>query len=107
MTRWRLDDERVAYPIYQVIARNKHELKKHPGFWNICVHKGLAPGPPDVPERGNPTDIPKAAGDWPQFNFIIYDSCIRNGFFDLDSLDGRRAQQYPLRLAPNESVGRK
>src|SRR3989454_496593 len=51
----------------------------------------LAPGPPDVPERGNPTDIPKAAGDWPQFNFIIYHSCIRNGFFDLDSLETIRS----------------
>ena len=91
MARWRLDDELVAYPIYEVIARNKQELKKHPGFWNICVHKGLAPGPPDVPERGNPTDIPKAAGDWPQFNFIIYHSCIRNGFFDLDSLETIRS----------------
>src|SRR5256712_9176337 len=53
MARWRLNDELVAYPIYEVIARNKQELRKHPGFWNICVHKGLAPGPPDVPERGD------------------------------------------------------
>jgi hypothetical protein len=91
MVRWRLDDENVAYPMYQSIARNKQELKKHPGFFNICIHKGLAPGPPDVPERGNPTDIPKAARDWPQFNFIIYHSCIRNGFFDLDALETIRS----------------
>jgi predicted TIM-barrel fold metal-dependent hydrolase len=100
MRRWRLDDEAVAYPMYEVIARNKQELKKHPGFWNICVHKGLAPGPPDTPERGNPTDIPKAATDWPQFNFIIYHSCIRNGFFDLDALETIRASEsgaVPLR----------
>ena len=102
MTRWRLDDELVAYPIYEVIARNKQELKKHPGFWNICVHKGLAPGPPDVPERGNPTDIPKAAGDWPQFNFIIYHSCIRNGFFDLDSLETIRSG--PTRVVQGAEV---
>ena len=102
MARWRLDDELVAYPIYEVIARNKHELRKHPGFWNICVHKGLAPGPPDVPERGNPTDIPKAAGDWPQFNFIIYHSCIRNGFFDLDSLETIRSG--PTRVVQGAEV---
>jgi hypothetical protein len=86
MRMWRLDDEAVAYPMFQSIANNAQELKAHPGFFNICIHKGLAPGPPDIPERGNPTDIPKAAKDWPQFNFIIYHSCIRNGFFDLDSL---------------------
>jgi len=102
MARWRLNDELVAYPIYEVIARNKQELRKHPGFWNICVHKGLAPGPPDVPERGNPTDIPKAAGDWPQFNFIIYHSCIRNGFFDLDSLETIRSG--PTRVVQGAEV---
>src|SRR2546422_901340 len=100
--QWRLDDEKVAYPSYEVIARNKQELKKHPGFFNICVHKGLAPGPPVVPERGNPTDIPKAAGDWPQFNFIIYHSCIRNGFFDLDSLETIRSG--PTRVVQGAEV---
>jgi hypothetical protein len=84
--QWRLDDEAVAYPSYEVIARNKQERKKHPGFFNICVHKGLAPGPPVIPERGFPTDIPKAATDWPQFNFIIYHSCIQPSFWDLQSL---------------------
>ncbi len=93
MARWRLDDEAVAYPFYEVVVNNKQELKKHPGFWNICVHKGLAPGPPDIPERGNPTDIPKAATDWPQLNFIIYHSCIRNGFFDLDALETIRGSE--------------
>jgi hypothetical protein len=102
MARWRLDDELVAYPIYDVIARNKQELRRHPGFWNICVHKGLAPGPPDIPERGNPTDIPKAARDWPQFNFIIYHSCIRNGFFDLDALETIRSG--PTRVVQGAEV---
>ena len=86
MMQWRLDDEAVAYPFYEVVVRNKAERAKHPGFFNICIHKGLAPGLPDIPERGNPTDIPKAAGHWPELNFIIYHSCIRNGFFDLDAL---------------------
>ncbi len=102
MRRWRMDDEQVAYPIYEVIAKNSQELKKHPGFWNICVHKGLAPGPPDVPERGNPTDIPKAAMDWPQFNFIYYHSCIRNGFFDLDALETIRSG--PTRVVQGAEV---
>jgi predicted TIM-barrel fold metal-dependent hydrolase len=35
------------------------------------------PIPPDTPERGNPVDIPKAARDWPNLNFIIYHSALR------------------------------
>ena len=89
--QWRLDDEKVAYPSYEVIAKNKQELKTRPGFFNICIHKGLAPGDPDIPERGNPTDIHKAATDWPQFNFIIYHSCIRPAFFDYESLKDIRS----------------
>jgi len=100
MRQWRLDDEAVAYPTYEVIARNTQMLKDHPGFFNICVHKGLAPGPPIIPERGFPTDIPKAATDWPQFNFIIYHSCIQPAFFDYQSLQEIRAGEsgaVPLR----------
>ena len=91
MRTWRLDDEAVAYPTYELIVKNKQELKRRPGFFNICVHKGLAPGPPDIPERGNPTDIPKAATDWPQLNFIIYHSGIRPAFFDYESLQEIRS----------------
>ena len=87
MTTWRLDDEVVAYPIYEVIARNKQELKRHPGFFNICIHKGLAASSPDDPEHGNPTDIEKAAQDWPHFNFLIYHSCIRPTFWMLAALE--------------------
>ena len=87
LRQWRLDDEEVAYPTYEVIVKNApNELKNHPGYFNICIHKGLAPGPPDIPERGNPTDIAKAVKDWPMFNFIIYHSCIRPAFFDYESL---------------------
>jgi len=74
MKVWRLDDEVVAYPIYQVIANNKDERKEHPGFFNLCIHKGLSPNPPDDPEHGNPDDLEKAATDWPHFNFLIYHS---------------------------------
>jgi predicted TIM-barrel fold metal-dependent hydrolase len=76
MRSWRLDDEKVAYPTYELIARHKEQLAPHPGFFNICIHKGFAPEPVDTPEQGNPTDIPKAARDWPQFNFIIYHACF-------------------------------
>jgi len=75
MRMWRLDDETVAYPTYALIARHGEQLRDHPGFWNICIHKGFSPAPFDTPEWGNPTDIPKAAADWPQFNFIIYHAC--------------------------------
>jgi hypothetical protein len=87
MTVWRLDDEAVAYPIYEVIAKNRQELRERPGFFNICIHKGLSPNPPDDPEHGNPIDIPKAATDWPEFNFCIYHSCIRPSFWVLESLN--------------------
>jgi hypothetical protein len=77
MRAWRLDDEAVAYPTYELISKNQKRPKKRPGFGNICIHKGLMPIPPDTPERGNPDDIAKAARDWPNLNFIIYHSAFR------------------------------
>jgi uncharacterized protein len=103
-TRWRLDDEAIAYPTYQVIARNKDQLKKHPGFFNICIHKGLSPnasqpgGPNNTPEWGNPDDMVKVATDWPQFNWIIYHSCIRPSFYPLQSLQD--IENLPGAMAP-------
>jgi uncharacterized protein len=91
-TRWRLDDEVIAYPTYEVIAANKRQLRKHPGFFNICIHKGLSAsgtqpgGPNNTPQYGNPDDIVKVATDWPDFNFIIYHSCIRPSFWVLQAL---------------------
>jgi len=87
MRNWRIDDEAVAYPMFEVIVRNKHMLKKRPGFFNICLHKGFSPNPPDDPEHGNPTDVPKAAKDWPELNFIIYHSCLRPAFFMFNALE--------------------
>jgi predicted TIM-barrel fold metal-dependent hydrolase len=90
--QWRLDDEVMAYPMYQVIARNKHMLKTHPGFFNMCIHKGLSPSPDfkvgtnNTPEFGNPDDMVKVATDWPHFNWIIYHSGIRPAFWVLQSL---------------------
>ena len=91
-TQWRLDDEAIAYPTYAIINANRHMLREHPGFFNICIHKGLSAsgtqpgGPNNIPQYGNPDDMVKAATDWPQFNFIIYHSCIRPSFWVLQSL---------------------
>lgn len=89
---WRLDDEVIAYPTYAVINANRDQLKQHPGFFNICIHKGLSAsgtqpgGAHNIPNYGNPDDMVKAATDWPQFNFIIYHSCLRPAFWSLQSL---------------------
>ena len=88
MRRWRMDDEQVAYPMYDLIVRNRHMLKTHPGFFNICIHKGLSTNAlPSQPELGHPADIPKAARDWPELNFVYYHACIRPGFWVLNALN--------------------
>jgi predicted TIM-barrel fold metal-dependent hydrolase len=73
---WRLDDEQIAYPTYEFIMRQRDQLRRHPGFRNICIHKGFSPAPIDQPEWGKPTDIPKASRDWPDLKFIIYHACF-------------------------------
>ena len=91
MRQWRHDDAEVAYPTFELIQKNYDRLKgKKPGFNNICVHKGLAPGPPD-PKRGHPDDLPKAARDWPKLNFITYHACIQPNFFLADTLEEVKA----------------
>ena len=103
-TRWRLDDEVIAYPTYQVIAANKKQLAKHPGFFNICVHKGLSAsgtqpgGANNIPQFGNPDDMVKVATDWPQFNWVIYHSCIRPSFWVLQALQD--IENLPGSMAP-------
>jgi hypothetical protein len=92
MMRWRLDDEKVAYPSYGVISEYQKKNKTtHPGFGTICVHKGLSTGAAPNPETGHPKDLPKAATDWPNLNFIIYHSCFRPGFFAFPALQELRA----------------
>jgi predicted TIM-barrel fold metal-dependent hydrolase len=91
MRRWRLDDEAVAYPTYELIASYRNHLKRRPGFFNLCVHKGLSTNAGPEPELGHPMDIPKAARDWPEFNFIIYHACIRPGFWVLNALNDIRS----------------
>jgi predicted TIM-barrel fold metal-dependent hydrolase len=107
-TRWRLDDEVIAYPTYAVINANENMLKTHPGFFNLCIHKGLAAnltqpgGPNNLAQWGNPDDMVKAATDWPQFNFIIYHSCIRPAFFVLQSLED--IENLPGAMSPTVLV---
>jgi len=83
MKRWRLDDEDQVYPTYELIDSyaTKERLLKYPGFRTVCVHKGLQATAGREPELGHPMDIPKAATDYPHFNFAIYHACIRPGFW--------------------------
>ena len=86
LRQWRHDDENVAYPTFELIQKYYAKLKdKKPGFNNICVHKGLVPPQPADPEHGHPADLPKAAKDWPNLNFITYHACIRPLAFLYDS----------------------
>jgi hypothetical protein len=83
MKLWRHDDEQVAYPTFELITKYARKLKGEiPGINNICVHKGLAHGLPDIPEYGHPADMPAALHDFPELNFITYHSCIKDTFFD-------------------------
>jgi hypothetical protein len=92
MARWRLDDPNVAYPMYELIMSSKYARlrREHPGMRNICIHKGLSTNASVTADAsiplGRPVDIPIAARDWPQLNFLIYHSCIRPGFWMLNAL---------------------
>jgi len=86
MRQWRHDDEAVAYPTFELIQSLYEKVKKEkPGFNNICVHKGLVDNMPPRPEVGHPSDLPKAAKDWPKLNFITYHACIQPAFFMYDA----------------------
>lgn len=65
---WWMDDERIAYPAY--------EYSRKAGIKNICVHKGL-PLPGWDLERSSARDVPKAALDFPDLNFLIYHSAFQ------------------------------
>jgi predicted TIM-barrel fold metal-dependent hydrolase len=87
MRQWRHDDEEVAYPTFELINSLYAKMKAaKPGFNNICVHKGLTNAQPVRPEIGHPADLPKAAKDWPNLNFITYHACIQPAFFMYDAL---------------------
>jgi predicted TIM-barrel fold metal-dependent hydrolase len=92
MRQWRHDDEAVAYPTFEAIEKAyRTQRAQKPGFNNICVHKGLSTAAPVRPEIGHPADLPKAARDWPNLNFITYHSCIQPPFFMYDALQEVRA----------------
>ena len=93
MRRWRLDDEAVAYPTYELIDSyaNREKMRQYPGFRTLCVHKGLSTDAGREPELGHPMDVAKAATDYPQFNFVIYHACIRPGFWVLNALTDIRS----------------
>jgi predicted TIM-barrel fold metal-dependent hydrolase len=62
---WWLDDEKVSYPMLAEAERL--------GIRIVNTHKGLRLGIFD-PDYIHPRDVPKAARDWPQMNFVIYHS---------------------------------
>jgi len=67
---WWMDDEKVAYPAY--------EYSRKIGVKNICVHKGL-PLPGWEIDHSSPKDVPKAAKDFPDLNFLIYHAGLKGG----------------------------
>jgi predicted TIM-barrel fold metal-dependent hydrolase len=66
---WWMDDEKVAYPFW--------EKTRKLGIKNLCVHKGLPLGLFNE-EHCKPSDLEKAAKDWPDLNFIAYHSGLRS-----------------------------
>jgi predicted TIM-barrel fold metal-dependent hydrolase len=66
---WWMDDEKVTYPAY--------EYSRKIGIKNICVHKGL-PLPEWDMDHSSPRDIPKAAADFPDMNFLVYHSALKS-----------------------------
>ena len=72
---WRLDDEKVVYPFYEKAVKA--------GITTVCIHKGLLPKDYETSIPGgawryaNVDDLPKAAKDWPQINFVIYHAALR------------------------------
>jgi len=66
---WRIDDEKVAYPML--------ELSRRLGIKNICLHKGL-PLQNGVEEYWHPRDLERAARDFPDLNFIVYHAAFHS-----------------------------
>jgi len=66
---WRVDDEKVAYPML--------EASRRLGIKNICLHKGL-PLQDGVEEYWHPRDLERAAKDFPDLNFIVYHSAFHS-----------------------------
>jgi predicted TIM-barrel fold metal-dependent hydrolase len=73
-TTWRLDDEKLMYPMYEKIVAA--------GITTIAIHKGLLPQDyekswPGIWRYNTVWDVGQAAKDWPQINFVIYHAGLR------------------------------
>jgi len=66
---WRVDDEKVAYPML--------EASRRLGIRNICLHKGL-PLQGGVEEYWHPRDLERAARDFPDLSFIVYHAAFHS-----------------------------
>ncbi|MBN7796908.1 amidohydrolase family protein [Parahaliea mediterranea] len=71
---YRLDDEKLMYPFYEKMVKS--------GIKTICIHKGLLPKNyltemSDLWPYATVDDVPKAALDWPDINFVIYHAGLR------------------------------
>src|SRR2546428_6266314 len=97
MVQWRHDDEKVAYPTFELISQNVNAGRLGKGGNVISVHKGLARGLPPKAENGYPSDLPKALKDWPNLNFVTYHSCIQDSFFDDQAFAEIRASEAGTR----------
>jgi uncharacterized protein len=70
---YRLDDEKLVYPAYEKFVKA--------GIRNVCIHKGLLPL--NLLKKvanfryESVDDLPRAARDWPELNFIIYHAAFR------------------------------
>ena len=78
---WRLDDEKLMYPFYEKI--------KKAGIKTVCIHKGLMPRDYEKSWKGiwqfaTVDDVPKAAKDWPDLNFVMYHAALRPFMDKLD-----------------------
>lgn len=72
---WLMDDQESTYRGY--------ELMRKAGIRNVCVHKGLFPPSaekqwPRLLEHAKVDDVPGAARDWPDLNFVIYHAGYRH-----------------------------
>ena len=92
MRPWRHDDEAVAYPTFELIDKNLSEdsRRRNPASTTSACIKDSHGGNP-TPESGHPADLPKAAKDWPNLNFITYHACIQPAFFMYDALQEVRS----------------
>ncbi len=95
---WWLDDEEIAYPMYEAATRL--------GLGLINVHKGF-PGllGPGAPEFVRSRDFPKALADWPQLRFVAYHSGYFPGAGIGEFLDVVRSLDRALRRRLYAEIG--